>query len=406
MHQAAVVIGQDFSYNMYHMLTEWTGKPTITYYENYKKNAVATKITDTAVSSLKTTISKSYLDVVVDAIFRGANDLSDQLKGDDPVGSVQGLLGQARSLLRSCAQTVDAFQAAGQDNSSYRQDLSDLVANINQNRPDSQELLDTVAQLNRQVHAALDKAQTALDKAFDAAEKFLNGIDVDAQLPQIQEDLRDAAQTMDDMGDKLTAWARSIAVEAGPVGAEAAAAAQRLADSCYQLRDRLNTLADGLKENSALLQDTIALVAQLEKLTDTLLTPVFGDVTDDVKNVLDQTEGLLQGLHGTAADTRDLLAAAGAAAGTLDGLMSQGRDAMGQAIDKLGSLLGGLEDSNSPDYLDTLLDGADHRGADVSHCKLRQRHGPLLFRAGHLGGRRHAGGHSQAPRPAGGSGGS
>ena len=177
-YYAAVVIGQDFSYNMYHMLTEWTDKPTITYYENYKKNAVATKITDTAVSSLKTTISKSYLDVVVDAIFRGANDLSQQLSQEDPVGSVQGLLGQTRSLLRSCAQTVDAFQAAGQDNSSYRQDLSDLVSNINQNRPDGQEILDTVAQLNRKVHAALDKAQTALDKAFDAAEKFLNGIDV------------------------------------------------------------------------------------------------------------------------------------------------------------------------------------------------------------------------------------
>ena len=57
-----MVIDEDFSYNMYHMLTEWTDKPTITYYENYKKNAVATKITDTAVSSLKTTISttKTY----------------------------------------------------------------------------------------------------------------------------------------------------------------------------------------------------------------------------------------------------------------------------------------------------------------------------------------------------------
>ena len=355
-YYAAVVIDEDFSYNMYHMLTEWTDKPTITYYENYKKNAVATKITDTAVSSLKTTISKSYLDVVVDAIFRGANDLSQQLSQEDPVGSVQGLLGQTRSLLRSCAKTIDAFQAAGQDNSSYRQDLSDLVSNINQNRPDGQQILDTVAQLNRKVHAALDKAQTALDKAFDAAEKFLNGIDVDAQLPEIQENLRDAAQTMDDMGDRLMAWAKSVAVEAGPVGAEAAAAAQRLADSCYQLRDRLNTLADGLKENSALLQDTIALAAQLEKLADTLLTPVFDDVVNDVKNVLDQSEDLLQGFHGTAADTRDLLASASAAAGTLDGLMSQGRTAMGQAIDKLGSLLGGLEDSDSPDYLDTLLD--------------------------------------------------
>ena len=155
-YYAAVVIDEDFSYNMYHMLTEWTDKPTITYYENYKKNAVATKITDTAVSSLKTTISKSYLDVVVDAIFRGANDLSQQLSQEDPVGSVQGLLGQTRSLLRSCAKTIDAFQAAGQDNSSYRQDLSDLVSNINQNRPDGQQILDTVAQLNRKVHAALE----------------------------------------------------------------------------------------------------------------------------------------------------------------------------------------------------------------------------------------------------------
>ena len=107
-YYAAVVIDKQFSRNMFRMLTDWTGKPAITYYENAKKNAVATKITDTAVSSLKTTISKSYLDVVVDAVFRGANDLSDQLKGDDPVGSVQGLLGQARSLLRSCASFFSA----------------------------------------------------------------------------------------------------------------------------------------------------------------------------------------------------------------------------------------------------------------------------------------------------------
>lgn len=48
-----MVIDEDFSSKMYRMLTDWTGKPAITYYENAKKNAVATKITDTAVESLK-----------------------------------------------------------------------------------------------------------------------------------------------------------------------------------------------------------------------------------------------------------------------------------------------------------------------------------------------------------------
>ena len=48
-YYAAVVIDRQFTRNMYRMLTDWTGKPAITYYENAKKNAVATKITDTAV---------------------------------------------------------------------------------------------------------------------------------------------------------------------------------------------------------------------------------------------------------------------------------------------------------------------------------------------------------------------
>ena len=78
-YYAAVVIDKDFSYKMYHMLTEWTGKPTITYYENAKKNAVATKITDTAVESLKRSISENYLEVVIGRVMTQANLLAADL---------------------------------------------------------------------------------------------------------------------------------------------------------------------------------------------------------------------------------------------------------------------------------------------------------------------------------------
>ena len=56
-YYASVVIDADFSYKMFNMLTKWTGKPSLTYYENAKKNAVATKITDTAVDSVRRTVS-------------------------------------------------------------------------------------------------------------------------------------------------------------------------------------------------------------------------------------------------------------------------------------------------------------------------------------------------------------
>ena len=67
-YYAAVVIDRQFTRNMYRMLTDWTGKPAITYYENAKKNAVATKITDTAVETLKRSISENYLEVVISSI--------------------------------------------------------------------------------------------------------------------------------------------------------------------------------------------------------------------------------------------------------------------------------------------------------------------------------------------------
>ena len=72
-YYAAVVIDRDFSAKMYRMLTDWTGKPAITYYENAKKNAVATKITDTAVESLKRSISENYLEVVISGIMEQGN---------------------------------------------------------------------------------------------------------------------------------------------------------------------------------------------------------------------------------------------------------------------------------------------------------------------------------------------
>ena len=51
-YYAAVVIDEDFSYNMFNALTDNFVNPSFTYYENEKKNAVAPKITDTAVSTL------------------------------------------------------------------------------------------------------------------------------------------------------------------------------------------------------------------------------------------------------------------------------------------------------------------------------------------------------------------
>ncbi len=111
-YYAAVVIDEDFSYNMFNMLTEWTGKPSITYYENAKKNAVATKITDTAAGNVKASINEAYLEVVISTVMESANRIADDITGDDPAGSLRSILEQSIVTLNACNRMMDSFGAA------------------------------------------------------------------------------------------------------------------------------------------------------------------------------------------------------------------------------------------------------------------------------------------------------
>ncbi|MBP3631751.1 MAG: YhgE/Pip family protein, partial [Oscillospiraceae bacterium] len=192
-YYAAVVIDKEFSRNMFRMLTDWTGKPAITYYENAKKNAVATKITDTAVETLKRSISENYLEVVIGGIMEQGNLLAEDLTADDPESAVKGVLYQAQDLLNACGNMMDAFEKAGSSGGVSEKDaaaLEEAVANINKNLPDGSKLHETAAEIQTQVNAALARVERVL-------EGLENAIANAPQLPSAQQQLRDAAAQLE-----------------------------------------------------------------------------------------------------------------------------------------------------------------------------------------------------------------
>ena len=75
-YYAALVIEKDFTYSMYHGVVENIENPHITYYVNGKKNAVATKITDTAVGTVQKSINRQFIKATTAQIFTEANDFS------------------------------------------------------------------------------------------------------------------------------------------------------------------------------------------------------------------------------------------------------------------------------------------------------------------------------------------
>ena len=346
-YYAAVVIDKDFTYKMYHMLTEWTGKPSITYYENAKKNAVATKITDTAVESLKRTISENYLEVVIGRVMTQANLLAADLTEDDPEAAVKGLFYQVQDLLAGCRATMDAFDAA-KNSSTIDIDsgkLSQIIQNINSNLPDSGKIQETVAQIDRAIYTALEKVQRALDQ-------FQQAIADGGSLDDARKAIEAAADTMGQMGDNLTEWADRLEQESA--GNAAAKLARSIADKCYQLQNRLTALTDS-DDLETVINDCKDIAAAIGDLTGKLL-PTADELRKELENVMGQISNAMGHVKGLGDDVRAVQNALANTALALDETMALLRPAAERLSQSVSETLDKLQNLTADEYMDILLD--------------------------------------------------
>ena len=344
-YYAAVVIDKQFSRNMFRMLTDWTGKPAITYYENAKKNAVATKITDTAVETLKRSISENYLEVVIDGIMEQGNLLAEDLTADDPESAVKGVLYQAQDLLNACGNMMDAFEKAGSSGGVSEKDaaaLEEAVANINKNLPDGSKLHETAAEIQTQVNAALARVERVL-------EGLENAIANAPQLPSAQQQLRDAAAQLEKAAATLDRWAEDVEMEA-PAAAEQARA---ISAECTRLAAKLQALADK-PTASDLLADCDALVKSIRTMVDKI--PVTSKALQkELDTVAGQVADTMEGMAALAGDAKAMKTALAETADAVGDTMALLRPATEKLLTSLESTIDDLEGLTTDEYMDTLV---------------------------------------------------
>ena len=348
-YYAAVVIDKQFSRNMYRMLTDWTGKPAITYYENAKKNAVATKITDTAVETLKRSISENYLEVVIDGIMEQSNLLAADLTADDPEAAVKGVLYQAQDLLHACGRMMDAFETAGGSgvSESSAAALEAAVANINKNLPDGAQLQQTAAEIQMQLNTALARVERALDRLSSA-------IGNAPELPSAQQQLRDAADTMDKTADALETWAAGLEASGTEAGKTQAEAARQTAAECRKTAKQLRALAES-PDSADLLADCDALVKSLRTMVDRI--PVTSKALQkELDTVAGQVADTMEGMAALAGDAKVMKTALAETADAVGDTMALLRPATEKLLTSLESTIDDLEGLTTDEYMDTLVD--------------------------------------------------
>lgn len=347
-YYAAVVIDREFSRNMYRMLTDWTGKPAITYYENAKKNAVATKITDTAVETLKRSISENYLEVVIDGIMEQSNLLAADLTADDPEAAVKGVLYQAQDLLHACGRMMDAFEAAGGSgvSESSAAALEAAVANINKNLPDGAQLQQTAAEIQLQLNTALARVERVLDRLNSAIE---NAPDQE----ETQQKLLDAADTMDKTADALETWAAGLEASGTEAGKTQAEAARQTAAECRKTAKQLRALAES-PDSADLLVDCDALVKSIRTMVDKI--PVTSKALQkELDTVAGQVADTMEGMAALAGDAKAMKTALAETADAVGDTMALLRPATEKLLTSLESTIDDLEGLTTDEYMDTLV---------------------------------------------------
>lgn len=347
-YYAAVVIDKEFSRNMFRMLTDWTGKPAITYYENAKKNAVATKITDTAVETLKRSISENYLEVVIGGIMEQSNLLAADLTADDPEAAVKGVLYQAQDLLHACGRMMDAFEAAGGSgvSESSAAALEAAVANINKNLPDGAQLQQTAAEIQLQLNTALARVERALDRLSSA-------IGNAPDQKETQQKLLDAADTMDKTADALETWAAGLEASGTEAGKTQAEAARQTAAECRKTAKQLRALAES-PDSADLLADCDALVKSIRTMVDKI--PVTSKALQkELDTVAGQVADTMEGMAALAGDAKVMKTALAETADAVGDTMALLRPATEKLLTSLESTIDDLEGLTTDEYMDTLV---------------------------------------------------
>lgn len=309
-YYAAVVLAEDFSQNMYHGFMDGLKQPTITYYENEKKNAVATKITDTAVSTLKNSIDQMYVEIVVSTLFESADNVEEKITGGDTDAADDTYT----------PKIVDTF--------------SDRIDDVNENIQAYKLLLTSLSAANERLNTSLQDADSDLDslqaKAGTASDtlsyKTAAGVldDMNKIASNIDADIKELQDTIDRIQDASTS-------------SEKEAAYAMLDKNLRNIRSKLNTMIDSLSKlqpHTKLLKNKVdraitKLKSQVKDINTIL--DLMDDLSWDVETALNSLESTVQQRTERLRDSYNntILPAVEDAVDAIDSALEDGSKALG-----------------------------------------------------------------------------
>lgn len=350
-YYAAVVIDEDFSYNMFNALTDNFVNPSFTYYENEKKNAVAPKITDTAVSTLKTSINETYVKAIsqklISAIDDSDTDLAQDLTGTDFITALKTVDDNLAGYQNTIASIIKANNKL--KTSTKLKDVTDksskLISNADSAIGDTLSGMDSAGSAYYQVRDTLQAQIDSIASDIQALKNSAKLMNIRSDAEDVSSDLtniKNDAEALKKKLDEIDNYIKTLDISNTPAGSDALDKLDKLKNEVDRISSITAESIDSIdlsaltKAEDAVSDKLTAVADSIETIDDTFTNQIIPDMDNillNIKNALKNAQELLKTLSET-------ITSAGTVFDSYRGTM----DSMNTSLSDLSDMIGGIRD--------------------------------------------------------------
>lgn len=380
-YYASLVIEEDFTEKMYHIFRGSIDKPVLVFYQNQKKNAVATKITDTVVENIQNSINEKFIKVIYSTVFADANELHDTIEEEDGIDGIiermqeisdeisgyeemiYQVIAYNQILEESLADVEGDTDAAGADASSAAGSIGSAKSSLNTTAT-------TLSGFSGQVNSMMNECVTALnsaESALNAADLTGETSDLADQLKACNTDLATAIKDLETLESVVLSTesetlAQIVAVEESLTSVETS-----LGDLAEALVDPTNAAVDVAAAETAQAEAVTKAVASAEiesaisdlqntqaTMTNTLI-PQMDDMMDSLSMVMDDAQSLMTQLSNTLYGMGDVLDALNLTVTSADDSLELTAEALNKMNTRLTEAISEVQEASEDEKVETLI---------------------------------------------------
>lgn len=338
-YYAALIFEDGFTYDMHHLEEALaTEKTPITYYQNVKKNGVASKITDAAAESVQSSINTEYLRNIFTDFFSDTGDLAKKLNGQNAVNRVLKQLEKTKDAL---GDYDDAVRLFSEESSGIKDALKSAGGDIDNARSKGKSDAAAVERKIKEAGQTVKKIENELDTKAARAKRAIAKIENElSNTGATDEEKKEIAEKAIERIDKLLVVLEDlrslVPKDAKTPGTKLVS---KTLDHMIKVAEKTEKLLSKVPVTSSILANAKESAKTLEELYRDSLKPGIGQMSSDIKTAISNLKPLVSSVGTILDDIYPVLGAAGNTVEGLSGSLSQLHKVLTALQDKLDGII-------------------------------------------------------------------